>query len=72
MYEDDGKTFNHRKGDWMRIAMSWTDRTRRLTLALTPGSRRRPPQKRPVDVRVAGEKTTRRVVFEGKPIEVRL
>jgi len=50
--------------------MRWTDATRTLTLALAPGSRMLPPAKRPIDVRVTGSPTVRRVVFEGKPIEV--
>jgi len=72
LYEDDGRTFGHRSGEWMRIAMAWTDAARRLALALAPGSRMMPPATRPIDVRVAGEKTERRIVFEGKPLEVLL
>ncbi len=72
LYEDDGRTFNHRRGDWMRVAMTWQDATRRLGLRLAPGSRMRPPALRQIDVRIAGEKTSRQLVFEGKPIDVRL
>lgn len=72
LYEDDGKSFDYRKGDWMRIAMSWTDATRRLTLRLAPGSRMRPPARRDIEVRIAGAQTTRRVVFDGTPLEIAL
>jgi alpha-glucosidase/alpha-D-xyloside xylohydrolase len=72
LYEDDGKTFEYRRGAWMRIEMAWRDRERRLTVRLAPGSRLLPPGRHTVDVRVAGQKTTRSVVFEGKPLEVRL
>ncbi len=72
LYEDDGKTFGYRRGEWMRIEMQWRDAARRLTLRLAPGSRRLPPEKRPIEVRVAGEQTTRTVVFEGKPVEIRV
>jgi alpha-glucosidase/alpha-D-xyloside xylohydrolase len=72
IYEDDGKTFEYRKGAWMRIGMSWRNSDRRLTLRLAAGSRMLPPAKRSFVVRVAGEKTTRTVVFEGRPVEVRV
>ncbi len=72
LYEDDGKTFAYRKGDWMRIAMSWTDARRRLTLRLAPKSRMRAPARRPIEVRVAGQDAIRRVVFDGKPLEIAL
>jgi alpha-glucosidase/alpha-D-xyloside xylohydrolase len=72
LYEDDGKTFDHRRGEWMRIVMAWTDAARRLTLRLAPGSKMLPPARRTIELRAAGEKNTRRVVFEGRPLEVRL
>ena len=72
LYEDDGRTFNHRKGEWMKIAMAWNDAARRLTLRLAPGSRMLPPARRPIEVRVAGTPLTKGVVFEGKPVEVDL
>jgi alpha-glucosidase (family GH31 glycosyl hydrolase) len=72
LYEDDGKSFAYRKGAFMRIAMAWRDADRRLSLRLAPGSRMLPPARRGIDVRVAGEKSIRRLVFEGRPIEVNL
>ena len=72
LYEDDGRTFDYRKGEWMRMAMTWADATRRFAVRLAPGARMRPPARRPIDVRVAGDKTTRRVVFAGEPVEVTL
>jgi hypothetical protein len=56
----------------MRLAMTWADATRRFTVRLAPGSRMRPPATRAMDVRIAGQKTSRRLVFEGKPLEVTL
>jgi len=71
LYEDDGHTFEYRQGDWMRVAMTWRDSARRLTIALAPGSRMRPPARRPIDVRIAGAPASpRRVVFDGQPLEV--
>ena len=43
LYEDDGKSFEYRQGAWMRIAMTWQERSRALTLRLAPGSRMLPP-----------------------------
>jgi len=72
LYEDDGKTFDHRRGEWMRVVMSWNDAARRLSLRLAPASRMLPPARRHIEVRVAGEQAIRRVVFEGRPVEVKL
>jgi len=72
LYEDDGKSFDYRKGAWMRIAMRWENATRRLTLSLAPGARMLPPSPRPFDVRVAGSTATKRIEFAGKPITVSL
>jgi len=72
LYEDDGRTFDYLKGEWMRLAMNWDDAARRFTIRLSPGSRLLPSAKRPLEVRVAGEKQSHRVVFEGRPVEIRL
>ena len=32
LYEDDGRSFNCRKGDWMGIKMAWSDSRRVLSL----------------------------------------
>ena len=63
LYEDDGRTFAYRKGAFMRIAMAWDDRARRLSMRLAPGSRMLPPMTRPMRVRVAGSKEEKSVVF---------
>ena len=70
LYEDDGKTFAHKAGDFMRVAMNWNDAARRFTLALAPGSRMRPPSPRTFTVRLAASATSARVVFEGKPVDI--
>jgi alpha-glucosidase/alpha-D-xyloside xylohydrolase len=72
LYEDDGQSFDHKKGQFMRIEMAWQDADRRLSLRLARGSRMLPPLKRSTEVRVAGEKTTKTIVFEGRQIDVRL
>jgi alpha-glucosidase/alpha-D-xyloside xylohydrolase len=72
LYDDDGVSFAYRKGAWTGIRMEWTDAARRLTLRLAGGSRLRPPGRVVLDVRVAPDRATRRVVFEGAPLELRL
>jgi alpha-glucosidase/alpha-D-xyloside xylohydrolase len=72
LYEDDGRSFEYRKGAWMGIDIAWRDADRRLTLRLSPGSRMLPPARRSIEVRVANEKASRAVVFEGKPVDVKL
>jgi alpha-glucosidase/alpha-D-xyloside xylohydrolase len=71
VYEDDGRSFEYRRGVWMGIEARWRDAGRRLTLALAPGSRMLGPGRR-IEVRLAGAKPVKRVVFEGKRLEVEL
>jgi hypothetical protein len=52
----------------MKVAMTWQDAARRLTLRLAPGARMRPPVRREIAVRVAGDTRTKTVVFEGKTL----
>ena len=72
LYEDDGHTFEHRHGAYMRIAMAWDDATRRLVLRLAPGSRMMGPPARRIELRAAGSSTIVSVVFTGQTIEARL
>ncbi len=69
-YEDDGKSFEHRRGDWMRVQIEWNEASRRLVLRLMPGSRMRAPASRRIVVRVAGSSKTSSLVFSGRPIEL--
>jgi alpha-glucosidase/alpha-D-xyloside xylohydrolase len=72
VYEDDGKSFDYRNGEFMRIAMVWQDASRRLTLTLAPGSRMLPPSPRKFEVRVAGSSGTKAIEFSGKALTVQL
>jgi alpha-glucosidase (family GH31 glycosyl hydrolase) len=72
LFEDDGTSFEYRRGGWMGVTFRWTDRSRRFTMALTPGSRMRPPMVRDLIVRVAGEKRTEAVKFTGKSLSLTL
>ena len=72
LYDDDGISFEHRAGAFMRVAMTWDDATRRVSLTLAPGSRMVPPAPRRFAIRIAGESAARAVVFTGEPLEVEL
>ena len=72
LYEDDGNTFNFRKGEFTRVNIAWSDRQRRLSLRLGQGSRMLGAAKRNIVVKVAGEPLTREAVFEGRPLEIKL
>jgi len=69
IYEDDGISFNYRKGEWMGLRLKWADTQRALRLSLVPGSRMLAPIRRTVEVKVL--QAEKRVVFDGSPLEVR-
>jgi alpha-glucosidase (family GH31 glycosyl hydrolase) len=66
LYEDDGKSFNYRKGEWMGIQMNWRDSGKKLELELAPGSRLL--ESRPIEVQLQG--ITKKVNFVGKPVSI--
>ena len=71
LYEDDGATFDYRRGEWMKIQLAWHNARRSLSLRLAPGSKMLPPLRREIAVRLASEKAVRKIVFEGRPVENR-
>ncbi|MGH9506453.1 MAG: DUF5110 domain-containing protein, partial [Terriglobales bacterium] len=77
LYDDDGDTFDYRQGDWMGIALRWSDRERRLHLSLAPGSRVRPgpgeaPGTRGISIRLAPHGAARTLTFRGAPLALPL
>lgn len=72
LYDDDGISFDHRNGEFMRLLMEWSDADHRLTLRLAPDSRMLTGSPRAFEVRLAGQTTTRAVRFEGEPVVVQL
>jgi len=68
LYEDDGTSFNYRKGEWMGIEIAWNNAQRRLTLQLADDSKMLPPIRR--DLEATLEQSRRPVVFEGKRVVV--
>jgi alpha-glucosidase/alpha-D-xyloside xylohydrolase len=72
LYEDDGKSLDYRRGEWTGVRVEWRDGERRLRLRLAEGAKLRPPLRRPIEVRVVGTQRTANVVFEGKPLDVKV
>jgi alpha-glucosidase (family GH31 glycosyl hydrolase) len=72
MYEDDGRTFDYKQGAFTRLEMAWRDDDRRLTVSLARGSRMLTAERRRIEMRVAGTRTSRTITFEGRPLDVRL
>jgi alpha-glucosidase/alpha-D-xyloside xylohydrolase len=68
LYEDDGTSFDYRKGEWMGTQMAWDDTRKILGLRLAPGSRMSSPKSRAIKVQLA--EVTRNITFAGKPVEV--
>jgi alpha-glucosidase/alpha-D-xyloside xylohydrolase len=70
LYEDDGRSFDYRQGEWTGIEMAWNDRRRALILRLAPGSRIL--DARPRKIRVKLGDSAHDVAFEGRGMEIRL
>lgn len=70
LYEDDGKSFDYRKGEWMGVQMSWNDAQRTLNISLPDGARMLPPLRRNLEIKL--EQTKRQVEFTGKPLKVQI
>jgi len=68
LYEDDGVSFNYRKGQWTGIQMTWSDSDKKCELALASGSRVMPPEKRTIELQLGG--ITKTVNFVGKPVSI--
>ena len=71
IYEDDGETFDYRRGEWAKVRVTWNDSRRILSLRTMPGSKLN-ISAREIEVRLASEKTTRKAPFAGKPIDLKL
>lgn len=69
LYEDDGRSFDYRRGEWMGTRLSWNDDRRTLTLSLEPGSRTLGPLQRTISVKLLHSEKT--VAFSGKPVQVK-
>jgi len=70
LYEDDGKSFDYRRGEWMGLEIGWNDARRAVSLQLAEGSKMLPPLTRNIEIRVDG--SVREVEFRGKPLKAQL
>jgi alpha-glucosidase (family GH31 glycosyl hydrolase) len=68
LYEDDGSSFNYRKGMWMGTKMTWNDASRKLTLTLAPDSHMLPPGRRRISVNLLGAEKNE--TFDGSIMDV--
>ncbi len=69
LYDDDGATYNFRRGAFTRIRCEWRDRRRELVLAMEnapPGLRQRE-----FEIRMASETNVRNIVLGRKSVVVR-
>ena len=72
LYQDDGETFNFRKGEFMRIEMRWNDGGKRLDLHLAKGSRMIEAGGVRLKVGIAGKSAEHEVIFRGQPLSLKL
>jgi alpha-glucosidase (family GH31 glycosyl hydrolase) len=72
VYEDDGESFDFRKGEFMRMQMQWDDGARRLGIRLGRGSRMLRSAGIALEVRLVGSDRRKKVVFKGEPLSVAL
>ena len=71
-YEDDGETFDYRKGEWMGVEMRWHDATRRLELRLAKGSRMTAGKPVHMEIALCGSRQVKTLEFRGEPLTVTL
>ncbi len=71
-YDDDGSSFDYRRGKAMRVEMSWRDAARRLSLRLAPGTTLLSAAPRKLIVRVVGSAKTTAIEFTGRPLSLTL
>jgi alpha-glucosidase/alpha-D-xyloside xylohydrolase len=71
LYEDDGATFNYRRGDWTETEAKWNDAARRLSLRGLTGAKT-PYKSRKLQLRVAGEQAVKTIEFSGRAVEIQL
>lgn len=72
LYDDDGHTFDYRRGAWMGVSMAWDDRARTLTLSLVDGSKLLRAGPARFDVRLAGSTRVVPIEFSGQRVTTKL
>jgi len=72
LYEDDGQTFDFRKGQAMWIGLRWDNQAKHVRITRQRDSKILPPFPRKMQFRLAGRSQVHSVVFEGNPMELSL
>jgi alpha-glucosidase (family GH31 glycosyl hydrolase) len=69
LYDDDGATYNFRRGAFTRIRCAWRDSRREFVLAIENA----PPDRlrREFEIRIAPETNVRKIVLRREPVVVR-
>jgi hypothetical protein len=68
LYEDDGRSLNNRKGEWMGTEITWNDRSRKLDLPLAAGTRMLSSTPRAMEIQLSG--ATKNTMFHGAPVSI--
>ncbi|HXR98358.1 MAG TPA: TIM-barrel domain-containing protein [Terriglobales bacterium] len=71
-YQDDGASFDFRRGAYMKIAIAWHDRARHFALRLAPGSKMLPPSPRALVAQVMDSGREQALLFHGGPVDATL
>jgi alpha-glucosidase (family GH31 glycosyl hydrolase) len=69
LYDDDGNSFNFRRGEWMGVQMIWEDASKTFRMKLAPGSKILAPGKHHFEIKL--QDSVKSVAFDGTPAEVR-
>jgi len=69
LYEDDGVTYNFRRGHFTKIRCEWRDRSRQLTLTVEHGA---PGAAREFEIRVVPDAKTQQVRLRGRHMTIEM
>jgi alpha-glucosidase (family GH31 glycosyl hydrolase) len=72
LYSDDGVSFDHERGQFMRLMITWNDVRRELRLELGGDSKMMGTGSLELDIRLLLQETGRRIQFNGNPIVVQV
>jgi alpha-glucosidase/alpha-D-xyloside xylohydrolase len=71
LYEDDGATFNYRRGEWIKTEVKWSDKAQRLSLKGLSGSKA-PYKAHKLRIRIAGQQAVKTIEFSGRATEIQI
>ena len=68
LYEDDGVSYGYQHGEFTRIACTWTDKERNLTLKADPLGQ--PPKHKGLIIELVGTSESRQIALSGNAATV--